>query len=211
MTEWHDIPRWPPCPSGDCMLPVEQLVDQFVAVVNASYREPVNVEADGTPPSVLVGNPDGDGWCDWAIRPYAGISWVEPLQQRLGRNFPAVFRSLVTRYIFPSFEVDGVFFFANTPEGTEFRELRARIFSQDLFSALKRSGCLQIGQLAGGGYDPVCLALDYGDGTDCPLVQIDHEDVLMHGVVTVVRRIAPSLCHLMGSAVEGTGSRPTVE
>ena len=205
MNHKDDLPPRPSSPSGDNAPPVDQLVDRFVAAINTRHREPVNVELDETPPSVLVGDPDEDGWCDWAIKPYAAIDWIEPVQQRLGHSFPAVFRSLVTRYIFPGFEAGEVFFFANTPEGPESRELRKRAFSEDLFRALQRSGYLQIGQPAGGGYDPLCFALHRGDDDDCPIVQIDHEGILCDGAVNVIHEIAPSLRHLMSAVVGGAG------
>jgi len=193
------------------MASIDQLVDRFVVAVNTSYREPVNVEIDEVPPSVLVGEPDEEAWCDWALKPYATVNWIKPVEQRLGRRFPAIFRSLVTRYIFPTFEAGEVFFFANTPEGTEFRELRNRVFSEDLSPALQRSGYLQIGHPGGGDYDPICFALHDGDSDDGPLVQIDHEGIICDDVVEVIREIAPSLRHFMSSVIEDAGSRPPAE
>ena len=106
---------------------VDSLVDRFVAAVNVGHREPVNTEVEGVPPSVLIGEPDEHGFCDGAIKPYAPVTWIEPLERRLGYTLPDLFRSLVTRYIFPAFEAGDVFFFAHTPEGTKFKEFRTRV------------------------------------------------------------------------------------
>ncbi len=189
-------------------MPLDLLVDRFVAAVNMGYREPVNIEIHEVPPSVLVGEPYEDGWSDWAIKPRSWSMWIESVEERLGRSFPAVYRSLVTRYVFPSFEAGDVLFFANTPEGTELRELRSRLFSEDLSPPLLRSGYIQIGQPAGESYDPVCFAPYAEDATDGPLVRIDHEGIIQGDVVEVMAEVAPSLRHLMNSVIEAAGLRP---
>jgi len=106
---------------------IDYLIDRFVDVVNTGSREPV--DPDDTPPSVLVGEPNEYDNYNWRIKPLASIDWVEPLEKRLGFRIPAVYRSLIARYIFPAFEFGDIFFFANTPEGTAFFEFRDRLFA----------------------------------------------------------------------------------
>jgi hypothetical protein len=191
---------------------IDQLVDRFVAAVNAGHREPASVEFDGIPPSVRVAELDEPGWYDWAIKPYAPIDWIDSVERRLPRRFPTVYRSLVARYIFPSFEAGDVAFLGNTPEGTDYYELRDRIFSDGLLSAaLLHGGYIQIGNPAGVNYDPICFVPDRGNDDDRPLVRIDHEGILIHDELQVIKKIAPSLSHLMNLVIEATGLQPAAE
>jgi hypothetical protein len=183
---------------------IDPLVDRFVAAVNTGHREPVMVDIGQTPPSVLVGEADEYGFGDWQIKPYAAIDWVGAVEERLLRRFPAVYRSLITRYIFPGFEAGDVFFFANTPEGTEYYELRAAIFGP-LASTLHSLGYLQIGNPADRSYDPVCFDPSRGDNHDRPLVRIDHEGIPINEV-HVTEEVAPSLAHLMRAVIEAGGA-----
>lgn len=187
---------------------IDRLVDQFAAAVNAGHRNHVSADVYDIPQSVLFGDPDEYGQYDWAIRPYAPIDWIEPIEQRLPRRFPAVYRSLVTRYTFPNFEVGGVHFFANTPEGTAYYELRRLIFSADLFRVLQPAGYLQIGQPRLVNYDPVCFAPGRRDSHDSALVQLDHEWILIHDRIEIVCEVAPSFQQLMASVIEKADRRP---
>jgi hypothetical protein len=208
MTDHHNRSSKPRHPKREKARDIDSLVDRFVAAVNAGYRDPVILDIDQTPPSVLVGEPDEYDAYDWAIKPYAPIDWVEAMEARLPRRFPAVYRSLITRYIFPSFDAGGVWFFANTPEGTEYSELRTRIFDPSLFPALQRGGYVQIGNPGAGfiSYDPVCFDPSRGDNHDRPLVRIDHEGILIDDEVHITEEVAPSLAHLMRAVIAAGGA-----
>ena len=190
---------------------IDHLVDRFVAAVNAGEHDPVDVDFGEGGQSILVGEPDQYGCYDWAIKPYAGIDWIEPIEKQLGRQLPIIYRSLMTRYIFPNFDAGQVLFFGNTPEGTQHYEYRARVFCDPyLYPTLLRSRFLQIGLPADGSYDPVCFAPCADSEEDTPLVRLDHEWILCNGLVEVVGEIAPSLRHLMLSVIEDPhpGPRP---
>jgi hypothetical protein len=118
------------------------------------------------------------------------------MEAKQGCRFPLVYRSLITRYIFPAFEAAELRFFANTPEGIDSHELRTRIdpdaVDSILINSLTGAGYLQFAQPAGVNYDPVCFDLNHGSDQDRPIVQIDHEHILCDGIVKVVEKIAPS-------------------
>lgn len=175
----------------------DALVDKFVEVVNKGVRHPVWVREG--PPSVLIGEPDDVDSSDWQIKPYSGIDWIEPVEQRFGSRFPELYRSLITRYIFPGFEAAGLFFLANTPEGTDYDELRTRIFSDwALYTALHREGFLQFARPEDGSdYDPVCFDLNRSNSEDRPIVRIDHEYILCDDIVKVSDEIAGSFRELI--------------
>lgn len=176
---------------------IDILIDRFVNAVNTGTREPVDPEE--TPPSVFVGEPNEYGEYDWSIKPFVSV-WIENLEERLGFQIPAAYRSMVTRYIFPAFEFRDVFFFANTPEGTAFREFRDRVYLDECMSPkLLSAGYLQFGNPYETNYDPVCFDMNRASETDAPIVQIDHEWILCDDKIVVVREIAPSLATLIES------------
>jgi len=178
------------------------LIDRFVEKVNTGYREPIILDIDDTPPSVLVGEPDESGCIDWMIKPYTNVDWIEPLEEKLGHKLPIAYRSLLTRYIFPAFEFSDLWFFANTPEGTDYYELRDRIFCDEaLFKSLWPAGFIQFANPAGGNYDPVCFDLNHGSKNDCPIVQIDHEGILCYDTIKIVKQIARSFRDFLESAI----------
>ena len=175
---------------------IDQIVDQFVERVNTSYREPVQIS--DTPPSVLHGAPDEYGFSDWRIKPFSNVDWVESLEKKLDKVLPYSYRSLVSRYIFPAFEAAKLFFFANTPEGTDYYEFRTRLFNDTLlYKALYEGGYLQFAQPADRDYDPICFDLNVGSEVDCPIVRIDHEYILCDSIVKVTNNIAPSFINLL--------------
>ncbi len=183
---------------------IDNLVDRFVEKINTGYREPIFIDLDKTPPSVLVGEIGNFGESDWMIKPYAHVDWVEPLEQRIGHKFPLAYRSLITRYIFPRFEAGNILFFANTPEGTDYNELRERIFcDQTLHSVLSNAGYIQFGNPDPGSvnYDPACFDMNHFSNGDCPIVAMDHEYILCDGVIDEVDQIAPSFYEYLKSVV----------
>ena len=48
------------------------------------------------------------------ITPIENAFWIDELEKKLGKRYPASFYSLLTRYQFTPFEIDGIEFFANT-------------------------------------------------------------------------------------------------
>jgi hypothetical protein len=178
---------------------VDYLIDRFVDAVNTGIREPVDPE--NTPPSVFVGEPNEYDNYDWRIKPLAAIDWIEPLEERLGFRIPAVYRSLIARYVFPAFEFGDVFFFGNMPEGTAHYEFRERLFLDECMSAkLLAAGYLQFANPCETNYDPVCCDMNRANEADAPIVQIDHEGMLCNDEVVVVCEVAPSLRALIQTA-----------
>lgn len=175
---------------------VDAIIDTFVRRVNSGTR-PMKVW-DEVAPSVADPLPaEPDCW-DWSIRPFKA-TWIDGVEERLPRKFPALFRSLITRYIFPEFVWDRVLLFGNTPEciGNKPHELRVALFNDaHLSRVLLNNGYLQFGQPAAGNYDPICFA-PHGDGLD-PIVRLDHESILIRGQIRVTEQIAASLREFLG-------------
>ena len=105
---------------------------------------------------------------------------------------------MITRYIFPGFETEDIFFFGNTPEGTDYFELRKRIFCDPgLYDTLLPKGFIQFGKCDIADYDPICFDTNNKSNNDYPIVQIDHEYVLCDDIIDITQQIAPSFRELI--------------
>ena len=91
-------------------------------------------------------------------------------------------------------------FFANTGEDT-FWELGKRLFQDKHMSPqLLEAGFLQIGNPFFYDYDPVCFDTKSAR-IEKRIVQLDHEAILQHSEMHVVKEIAPSFLELIDGAV----------
>lgn len=175
-------------------------IDQFVDRVNRSAREPLPV--DEVPEFLRDGPPTPGGWeVSWTIRRAPSpCAWLDDLEARLPGRLPRSYRSFVTRYLFPPFEVGPVKLFANTwtdlPEGLELVE--AVFYDPHLCAPLLAAGLVQFGRAAGS-YDPVCFDLNRrANSGESPVIHLDHEEALVHERVEVVAELAPSFLALAG-------------
>jgi hypothetical protein len=92
-------------------------------------------------------------------------------------------------------------FFANTGQD-HFYELSSRVLKDPgVFPTLHQHGFLQFGLPHEGNYDPVCFDMKKRTGGDAPIVQLDHEEILIRSRIRVVNTIASSLCDFMRSAI----------
>lgn len=172
-------------------LKVDALIDRFVDTINRLPREPG--DDDEIPPSVR-GRANEWGDFDWQIKPWSGIDWIEPVEEKLGRILPPSYRSLVTRYAFPAFEAGPVQLSGNTPEGVYF-EFRERLFADPKFvEILLPAGYVPFGNPCFYNYDPLCFdtVRERGSGRECPIVRVDHEEVLCFDRIEVVKQVGPS-------------------
>src|SRR4051812_28906617 len=85
-------------------------VDTFVATVNASPK--AQVSCDGIPKPCRLPDKRSDVGCDWRIVPSRDVSWIGELESQLPHQFPLTFRSLISRYLFPSFECGPLKFYS---------------------------------------------------------------------------------------------------
>ncbi|HEY3414856.1 MAG TPA: SMI1/KNR4 family protein [Armatimonadota bacterium] len=187
-------------------LSMDALIDRFVATINRFPREP-SIEGE-IPPSVRHGE-DLLGVFDWRITPWPTVDWIVPLEQRLGLALPPSYRSLVTRYVFPAFEVGPFQMSANTPEGTPFYEFRNRVFSDQAFvDILLPAGYIPLGNPFAGNYDQICFDTQRRKGAagECPIVWIDHEEVLCNERIRVLEQVSSSFEAFAEGIVHAYGS-----
>lgn len=109
---------------------VHEIIDEFVARVDSS------------------GN---------IFRRVESAPWVEALEAELPKRFPVSFRSLITRYAFPPFDVSGLSFFANTGADSH-EELSVAMFKdRNIAEATLKAGYIQFARPESRNYDPICF------------------------------------------------------
>ena len=152
---------------------VHEIIDSFVARVD----------------------PPGD-----LFRRIESAPWVEALESKLPKRFPASFRSLVTRYTFPSFDAGGLSFFSNTGMDSS-EELSVAIFNDRIIAmATLKAGYIQFARPESGSYDPVCFdARRAVSNREFPIVQLDHEEILCRDRINVSERVADSFYQFAAS------------
>jgi hypothetical protein len=179
------------------------LVDAFVRKINSDRREPGRLdevpeylrESASDPASEPI-----DGWTNWCVIRRDNSARIEQLEKQTGRPFPPSFQYLLANYSFPAFEFGPLMFFANTGEDT-FWELGKRLFQDKHMSPhLLAAGFLQIGNPFFYNYDPVCFDTK-SPRIEKRIVQLDHEAILQHSEMHVVKEIAPSFLELIDGAV----------
>ncbi len=179
------------------------LIERFVATLNERGLEPLS---DVEVPLELRTKEVNDGWAEWKICPGGPNSWVATLEAKLPLRLPSLYRELITNYRFAEFEVGPVMFLANTGAPV-WHELTDVIFrDKHLYPTLLERGLIQFGKVAGGGYDPICFDLARPVGGDAPMVQLDHEDVLIRNQIRVVSEIAPTFKRFVEQVTVGRHS-----
>jgi len=129
--------------------------------------------------------------------------WIDTLEASLPQRFPASFRSLVTRYSFPSFEAGGLSFFENQSIDGSGDRLSAAIFIDRIIAdATLKAGYIQFARPAGGSYDPVCFDARHSvSNREFPIVQLDHEDILCRERIRTVATLADSFYRFVSDFV----------
>jgi len=175
----------------------DRVIDAFVERINREQRE--RLDGAALPDALRLGPPDGSGTYDWRIAPAASCSWISELEERLPGALSPSYRSLVCRYLFPSFRVGNVLLFASTGDHVEL-ELADTIFKDPaLARVMLAGGFVQIGRYRDL-YDPVCLDLSKrAGGGECPLVRLDHEEALIHGRAKLLDQVAGSFLALFSA------------
>jgi hypothetical protein len=175
-------------------------IDDFVHAINRGPRD--RGDGDEVPPSVAQSGPDEDGELDWQIRPFQRASWIAEMEAIIPAPLPPSYRSLVTRYVFPAFQIPGAFLFANTPEGTTHFELRRRLREPIAEELMATGGLVQFANPFQYNYDPVCFATGVGRRRkEFPIVRVDHEDILLGRSGPKVIMVAESFLDLVRVAL----------
>lgn len=175
-----------------------ELVDKFVSYLKGAGFEP---KFPDDVPEELRASETGHGNFHWQIRSAISNPWIKEFYQRLPETLPQPFRHLVERYRYCNLHVGPLMLFANSGHELSY-EFSTRVFKdKHLFAVLHKHRYLQFGLPYEGNYDPVCFDIRRRVRDDSPIVQLDHEEILIRSRIRVVREIDPSFTAFMRSAV----------
>jgi hypothetical protein len=131
--------------------------------------------------------------------PISDAPWIASLETTLPLRLPPSFRSLILRYRFGPFRASGIAFFGNRGDNDRDDLVVGSLSDPVLARVSQQHGFVQVGRPDTGTYDPVCFDMRRRskDG-EAPLVCLDHEEILIHGRIRVVRQCAKSFAEAIG-------------
>ena len=138
-----------------------------------------------------------------SVAPLDAAPWVERFEHKLPARLPASFRSLVTRYAFPAFDVGALALFPSDGRGGR-EELASAVFRDKVMVEVTHgAGYIQFARPADGSYDPVCFDTNgRARNREFPVVRLDHEAILMNSRIVVRDRVAKSFLAFIQSVIE---------
>jgi hypothetical protein len=176
-----------------------ELIDHFVATFERLDDLSTSFELDPIAWQLAGGDFDEYGFKQWRpIQVRTDPSFLQELCANLPARFPPLYERLVLSYRWA--EVDlGQFRLLANPPGSSLAGLGEEISrDQAMQEILIPNKCLQFGKGSDLNYDAVCFdwSQRLPDG-DCPVIQIDHEEILSRYRFKKVAHLAPSFRDLM--------------
>lgn len=134
------------------------------------------------------------------IRSLSSAPWVDGIEHKLRLRFPPSFRSLIERYAFPLMDIGDVELFANEGDGSQY-DLTVAPFGDAYMSPwLLKHRLIYIGHPYIGSYDPICFDLSHRTNVEPPIVQLNHEDILLERATVNRKIVAASFLALLERA-----------
>jgi hypothetical protein len=169
-----------------------------VEKINHSPRR--RIREEDVPYPLREGGAEFGLYYDWTIQRYDQINWIIPLEAKLPYPLVPAYRSLVTRYIFPAFEVDSLILLANTGQTLYHEMTMAMAHDKVLSAVLLKNGYAQFARPNTAESDPVCFDFNRRDAEgECPIVRIRHHAIVFSGQVKVMAEIAPSFSEFVSA------------
>lgn len=114
-----------------------------------------------------------------------------------------MFERFILSYRWAAVDI-GYFELLPNPLGSTLAGLQAEILRDGhLYPTLFRHEYLQFGKAGGGWYDPVCFDCSRRKKQgDCPVVRLDHEEILCNERIRVTEELAPSFQELISKTLE---------
>lgn len=131
-------------------------------------------------------------------------SALEPIYAQLPGRFPWLYEKLVLSYRWANVDLSLYTLLAN-PLGPDLSRLQDSLYMgpNHLCKALVPAGYVQFAKGPDVDFDPVCF--DYssrGQGGECKIVKIDHEEILCNNRVKVVAELAHSFRELVEQTIK---------
>jgi hypothetical protein len=140
----------------------------------------------------------------WGFRslktPRDSGSWV-PIYQHVPYRYPPLLEALCLTYSWDE-AVIGEVELAPNPEGAGLSGWASSVrYDSHLWDYLLPRGYLIFGRMSGGRYDPCAFNMIRRNGTDAPVVRVDHEEVLSFLRLGEPSLLAPSFRALLDDAL----------
>lgn len=187
----------------------EALVDAFVAAFK-TFDDLIVIGPAGVAQPLVIEQRNALGLPQWRpLRVPTTREALGPLYRQLPQGLPGLFEDLLLRWRWATVDVGVVQLLAN-PAGADLSGFVGEVLKdRGLADVLLPAGFVQFGRAGGGGYDPVCFDTARGrTGNDARVVQIDHEELLCHQRLGVVRELYPAFRGLVGEVVATAARTP---
>ena len=175
------------------------LIDAFVATFERLDDLWTSYELDPNAWQLVFGSLNEYGCKQWRpIRVATEQSALDELYASLPARFPPLYERLVLSYRWAEVDLGPFRLLANPPgpnlDGLSEEFSRHKAMQEILFP----NKCLQFGKGTDLNYDAICFdwSRRLQDG-DCPIVQVDHEEILSHYRFKKVAEVASSFRELM--------------
>lgn len=184
-------------------------VDAFVEAVNSSPHEVLFREE--IPEACLQSEAEWPGAFHWQMAHSTDADWLAEVEHRLPFSLPPAFRSLLARYLFPSFAAGPLTFYSvgvRSPD-SHGMEFRVAIFADRYMCPfLFKNGLLPFARPADVSYDPVCFDFRSSHRKSEPaVVRIDHEEILCNDRLRVREVISPAFDVLIAKMTKDLRSK----
>ena len=129
----------------------------------------------------------------------AHAPWIAAFEAKLPARLPPSFRSLILRFRFGPFRASGIEFFGNRGGGERDDLVIASLSDAALARVTRAHRFIQVGRPETRAYDPVCFDMSRRSKEgEAPLVCLDHEEILIHERIRVLRECARSFAAALG-------------
>jgi hypothetical protein len=130
--------------------------------------------------------------------PLIQAPWIAHVEQRFQRQLPPLYRSLVLGFSFFACEFGNVELFGNTGDDDDDDLTVAPFRDAHLSSWLIAHGYIHFGRSASGSYDPICFDYSGAVHLEPPVIQLDHEDILLNREKVTKCTVAGNFAILVG-------------
>lgn len=128
--------------------------------------------------------------------------WIDQVEARLPFPLPRRLGEFLRHYSFSGFEISGLHHYDNYAGFERWCWVNALFGDPAIYEISIANKYLPIGQPDDVNYDRICLDLNRLKSGDCPVVQLDHEEILCNDGIKIVRELAPSYAQLVAKVLD---------
>ncbi len=183
-----------------------KILEQFIATFTI-LNSPLIFNGESTSfPHELQDGVDDSPWARQKWKPAqmsTPICKLQEIYMALPTHFPPLYEKLILAYRWLDVELGGLITLLPNPPAPDFKPLLYAMTSDPgLVPILFRHGLLPFGKQPGGGYDPICFDTTHRqpDG-DCPIVRLEHEEILCNQKIGKMWRVADSFQKLVETVI----------